>query len=320
MGSFATPTLTDLPAELLLEIVSYGSYSFNFLCPVVNQEALEQRRPRRDTLRALSQSCSALRRVSLPLLWERVDISNPEFRPSSPQSEVAMCIFPYIKYVHLSMGSWCPQSFQGTETLPLLLEFLCALPNLSGLQIYYPSEPSESIIETISSAFSEVSLPTVSALSIPENEKLFTILPAFSNLRILAFPWLSKHSEALAAAKTHLLHLDALVGLRVRLYNRNETFTTLASDFPRLRVLSVADPFQIKYEPCLRRLSVFTHLSELGLFHTESGLNDFLSLDKLVVGGRDVLRASQSNGPKMLWVWGNDKEGSGARLVYFERL
>ncbi|KAF7362577.1 F-box domain-containing protein [Mycena venus] len=310
MPSFA---LTDLPTELLLEIISYKPYSFDFLSPVVNQEALEQRRPRRDTLRALSQSCSVLRSVSLPFLWERVDISNSIFRPSIPKGEVAICIFPYIKYVHLSMGSWRKESLQGTETLPLLLEFLCALPSLAGLQI---NHPSESIIDSLSSAFAEVSLPTVFALSIPE--ELYTILPAFPNLRTLAFPSFSEPSEALAAAKTHLFHLDALVGLRV--YYGNETFTTLASDFPRLRVLSVASPFLPEYEPCLRRLSAFTHLSELGLFHAEGNRSDFLSLEKLVAGGREVLRASQSTDAKMLWVWGNDYEHeSGARLVYFER-
>jgi len=304
--SLPPPSLTDLPTELLVEIISYHAYTFNFLCPLVSQEDSARRGLRREILRSLSQSCSALRSVTLPFLWERFDVSNSIFRPTHPQSEVAKHVFPYIKYVHVSMPSWSISSPLGTETLPLMVEFLCALPSLAGLQIY---SPHSSIFSIVSSAFAGVSLPTVSALFLPE--ELHTIFPAFPNVRTLAFPSFGLDSDAIAAAKAQFLCLDALVGLRI--YHGHESFSTLASDFPCLRALSIASPFEREYEPCLRRLSAFTHLTELAFFHEDS----FLPLDKLIAGGIDVLRASQSPYVKVLRVWGNDE--SDGRLVHVER-
>ncbi|KAJ7136917.1 hypothetical protein C8R44DRAFT_976329 [Mycena epipterygia] len=303
------PSLIDLPNELLVEIVSYHTYTFDFLSPVVYQDYWKRRQPRRKTLRSLSQSCSVLRSVSLPLLWERFDVYNPDFR--SPQSEIAACIFPYIKYVHISTQWWPLSSI--SETIPLLVDFLCTLPKLTGLEIY-ENRLDHTIFSIISSAFSKVSLPTVSVLLVPQ--ELRPIFRAFPHLRTLVFQTVHKDSSALMV-RQYFTHIDALAGLRI--CHRNEEFLILATDrFPGLRVLSIASPFKIEFEPCFRRLTAFTNLSELVLFHVEDG-SQFLSLEALVAGGRDVLRASQSRETKVLRVWANDTSEAEGHLVHVER-
>jgi hypothetical protein len=92
-------TLLDLPTELLVEIISYHPYTFDFLSPLVRQEVSKERQPRRKTLHSLSQSCSVLRNITLSFLWERLDVSHFKFRQPFPDREVTKCIFPYIKFV-----------------------------------------------------------------------------------------------------------------------------------------------------------------------------------------------------------------------------
>jgi hypothetical protein len=159
------------------------------------------------------------------------------------------------------MLSWPTFFLDGTETLLLLIEFLRAPPILAGLQIHHPNRE---IFALISAAFAEVSLPTVSALSV--HEELYTILPAFPNLRTLVFSFatVSESSEALVAVKAHFLKLEAVVGLR--LSRGDETYigahvehlckyrshhpAALAKDFPCLRALSIASPFLLAFEVC----------------------------------------------------------------------
>ncbi|KAJ6540358.1 hypothetical protein B0H19DRAFT_1077770 [Mycena capillaripes] len=181
------------------------------------------------------------------------------------------------------------------------------------------------IFSTISSAFSEVSLPTVPVLFIPQ--ELYTIFHAFPHLRTLVFQ--AVHKDNLALWR-YFNHVDTLAGLRI--CHQDEKFLTLATRFPALRVLSIATPFKIEFEhvamlmpvlscslvwPCIRRLAAFIHLSELVLFHVEDD-SQFLSLEALVSGGRDVLRASQSRGTKVLRVWANDPFEVAGRLVHVE--
>ncbi|KAJ7926974.1 hypothetical protein B0H13DRAFT_1971684 [Mycena leptocephala] len=305
-------SLLHLPAELLHEIVLHYRYSFSFLCPLVRQEDAQQRQERRHVLRSMSQVCSVLRIVSVPLLWERFDVTRPNWRKRGWQSEIAPLIFPHIRSVHIFMHTW---SRDDTETLCLsLLEFLHALPNLAGMEL---RTTYEGFLPILTAAFADAALPTVTALSIPE--WLHTIFPAFPNIRTLACPSIDAVRPILGEAKVHFPHLEALAGVRFYERQNNENFiAALSRDFPRLRALSVGNPLPLEFEPLFPRLRALTHLNELAFFHAFVFAETTLPLETLIAGGRDVLGASQSASAKMLTVW-TDDGNDGPRLVHMER-
>ncbi|KAJ6571099.1 hypothetical protein B0H19DRAFT_1129167 [Mycena capillaripes] len=299
--------LTDLPTELLVEIITYHTNSFDFLSPLVTPEDIEHRRTQRQDLCSLSQSCIALRSVCLPLLWKRFDISVHNFGQLR-QTEITKHIFSYIKSVHISMQQW---STLPEETLSVLPVFLSALPNLTGLRIYDINSVTN--VEVLSSVLVNHCFPTVTSLSIPDT--LHAVFPAFPNVKTLACPAIYLRSPVLDPARTHLPRLDALVG--VRLDSVYDFISALARDFPRLRAVSIASPFRSDDKFGLATLGAFTHLSELGLFYGFDP-NELLSLEELVSGGRDVLQASRSLDAKVVRVWSNQRP-AGPSLIRVER-
>ncbi|KAJ7813865.1 hypothetical protein B0H14DRAFT_2851825, partial [Mycena olivaceomarginata] len=140
----------------------------------------------------LADLFSDLRRIFLPLMWERFEVDLHQERARGRS------IFPYIRSVHISLKSWSPSG--DMETVFLFIEFLRALPNLTGLQIYHGVPWL--MVPIFSYAFADASFPAVTALAIPDS--LTSILPAFPNGKLIA------------AAKTHLPHLEAPAGLRSR--------------------------------------------------------------------------------------------------------
>jgi hypothetical protein len=96
---------------------------------------------------------------------------------SNSQRELARTIFPHIKYVlssalgsspflikHVHFRSVNIKMWIKSETIPLLVEFLRALPNLTSLRIY---DVHDKDILLLNSAFTNVSLPTVTAFPLP---------------------------------------------------------------------------------------------------------------------------------------------------------
>ncbi|KAJ6532648.1 hypothetical protein B0H19DRAFT_1241931 [Mycena capillaripes] len=298
----AACSLPDLPTELLVEMISYYPSPFTFLSPLVRQEHVAQRHERCQVLRTLSQSCSSLRRIFLPLLWERIEVAKPNFREEDTSSELATLVFPYIKSVHISMKFW---SASHKETIFIFVEFLHALPNLAGLQIYHGL--SWSIIPVVCYAFSTSSFPNITALSVPS--PLDGVFPGFPNLATLGSAALLADSRLLPRAKEHCPRLDALAGLRIE---KN----ALVEDFAHLRALSVANTFPLESEDLFKRLRAFRQLRELELVYQDKA--DLLSLEALIAGGRDILRASQNKSVKVLKVWSYD-EDSGPYIVRTER-
>ncbi|KAJ7905744.1 hypothetical protein B0H14DRAFT_2661431 [Mycena olivaceomarginata] len=215
MTPSAPRSLTALPAELLLEIVSHHT-SFDSLTSLERLDRFdnEQRQVRRQVLLSLSQSCSALRAVFIRPLWERVDISRPNFHDADIRNELATRIFPYIKYVHVSLRLWSPKK---TKQFKLLVEFLLALPNLISLRIRWQLQFKVGLQgrgdSKLFSAFADVSLPSVTSLSVSDN--LHPIFHAFPNITTLACPSILAGSDALRPAIECFPYLDALVGLRI---------------------------------------------------------------------------------------------------------
>jgi hypothetical protein len=157
--------------------------------------------------------------------------------PSSVQHELARIIFPHIKYVN-------PFAYGGSafltkhahsrsvniehhvritnEAISLLVEFLRALPNLASLRIY--NVHSEASLPFFYSAFTGVSLPSVTTLAVPD--KLHPIFPTFPNVTLLRCPMTDERTMLVAKAK--LRRLDTVAGLRM--YRREEA--TLAGAYP----------------------------------------------------------------------------------------
>ncbi|KAG5651285.1 hypothetical protein H0H81_009202 [Sphagnurus paluster] len=60
-----------LPTELLVEIISYFP---SLPVPAKYQDLREEYRERAQTLHALTRLCRTLRRVFLPIMWERIEV------------------------------------------------------------------------------------------------------------------------------------------------------------------------------------------------------------------------------------------------------
>ncbi|KAJ7264451.1 hypothetical protein B0H12DRAFT_1101813 [Mycena haematopus] len=173
-------------------------------------------------------------------------------------------------------------------------------------------------VEPISLAFANVSLPTVTSLSVPNS--LNGILPAFPNLKTLSGLALYPQGKLLLAAKTQHLHLEAIAGLRTHKLEQDaqQIVSNFARDFPHVRALSMSDPFALEHGDLLfAGLRAFTQLRELHLLYRDESTRS-LSLDALVAGGRDVLRSSRSTTAKVLVVWSYDAT-AGPRIIHVER-
>ncbi|KAF7349834.1 hypothetical protein MVEN_01283900 [Mycena venus] len=312
--STPTPSLTDLPTELLLQIISYDT-SLNFLTALERRESedSDRRWARRQVLRALSQSCSTLRAVFLPALWERVDISKPNFRQRDLTGEVASRIFAYIKFVQVSMQVW---SMKEMKPILHLVKFLRSLPKLADLRI---RSVNWEVDKLLVSAFADVSLPTVASLAVAD--ALHPIFHAFPNVTTLACPLILAGSDALRSAIAHFRRLSTLVGLRMYKVWPHFKFDTdsiseCARHFPRLRALSITTP--LPREPQLQTglgfLRAFTQLAELTFFHRSLDRHT-LPLDVLVAQGTEILKASRSPDAKVFRIW-NGISTEGWSLFY----
>ncbi|KAJ6571149.1 hypothetical protein B0H19DRAFT_1255143 [Mycena capillaripes] len=300
-------SLMDLPAEILLEILSYHTDLFIVSCPLVQHETHADRVHRRQSLRSLSQTCSILRSISLPLLWEQFEAAKYHFNETYPSTKIARLIFPCIKSVHLSMQDWFPSEI---ESISLFVEFLQALPNLVGLHIYQV----DMLSSALSTAFSNISLPNVNWLRVPSH--LHPKFPAFPNVTTLACPKIWPLDEVVSPVKTHFPRLEALVGLHLN--GDSNAAAQLSHDFPRLRTISVGSPLQRGFEQAIfAAFRAFPYLSKL-IFH-HRGSPDFISLDTLIAGGKLILRASPSRDTKVLRIWSEDLFRR-PRLIHVEQV
>ncbi|KAJ7854653.1 hypothetical protein B0H13DRAFT_2673353 [Mycena leptocephala] len=298
-------SLNDLPVELLLEMIQYLTYSFDFLCPLLHQSPIQQD-DRRQALGSLSQSCSVLREVSLPFLWERVDLSRPNFQANC----VAALIFPYIKSVHISMLKW---SLAEAEAVPLFVKFLGALPNLLSLRIY---QVPPSIAPILCSAFADMSFPLVNSLSI--QEEIHAILPRFPNITMLACRMIFPNSRVLTLAKAYLPRLEALVGLRIQdtaVLTKEAFVEVLVRNFPQLRAVSIGNPLPCDSERIERHEYRIRPVEEREL--AQAGEPTEACQNSLCRAGIST-RASRARDAKVLRVWSSDGL-AGPCLVHEER-
>ncbi|KAJ7687809.1 hypothetical protein B0H17DRAFT_1069370 [Mycena rosella] len=291
LGSLSAPTsLLELPTELLVEIVSYHQDPFTFISPLLRPEhGVQQRQDRLQVLRSMSQSCSRLRSIFLPLLWERFHGSEHSFQERYMDSDLKTRLFPFIKSVHVSMQHWLPTQM---KTVFLFLEFLRALPNLVGLQIHYLQSDMMPIMMY---ALKDVVFPTVIALGVPDWSAQ-VLFKSFPNVTTLACPAIYAGSIALPAAKIHFPRLEALAGLRLS----KELINGLLRDFPALRDMSISSTIASESTD-LSLLKGFRRLARLSFVYED--LKGLLSLDALINRGAELLRESDSSEARVLTLW-----------------
>ncbi|KAJ7653648.1 hypothetical protein DFH06DRAFT_1474783 [Mycena polygramma] len=185
------PSLLDLPTELLMEIVMYqpeldvdvDAYIYPGRPAADRFQGNEN-----DPLRALSQTCRTLHRVSLPVLWARVHAcfasSNPfewriRTRPKVLERRMigiqkTPYVVPYIRWLTVTllecnMSNWKPM----TE----FIRVLGLLPNPQDLTILQVSSEMVPVLE--SSCHGKV-FPSVLKLTLSDRFK--TIMHCFPNV------------------------------------------------------------------------------------------------------------------------------------------
>jgi hypothetical protein len=194
--SLPKETITDLPSELLLEIVShFPTISIDEI--IVNPRILPAiYRERFASLRALSQTCKELREVCLPLAWERLeacttatDRQDMFFKEVGNNLErkcnglmqskhllpyvrcviatkipsvgmiLTLCLPMLIRIVTVSLTR-----YKTSTVLPAFAECLAVLPNLHTIQVVHAHSQMTTAIKT---AFEGHIFPSVRTIIVP---------------------------------------------------------------------------------------------------------------------------------------------------------
>ncbi|KAJ7511524.1 hypothetical protein B0H11DRAFT_2182902 [Mycena galericulata] len=295
-------SLLELPTELLLEIASLFPFPFDVLSPPPRQIAMKQqeRLERRQIFATLSQTCSALRTVFLPLLWRHVETSKSRLHLRPINSSLRKDIFPHIRSFHGAQ-------YHSAYELSNLFLLLRALPNLDCIEIH---SINSYVLNTLANdhAFSEVKFTTVTTLSIPT----FThrIFSAFPNVQTLASPSMYFSSEALVTAKNAFPRLHSLFG--VQLVDHVVIVTIAAPVTSHSKVMRLHNRFELLSYPgytqaLLSRLANMKNLCELAL--VESNVSEAIPLADNIAVGTNVLQKSKGRGQKVLKVWERDAAG-----------
>ncbi|KIM73044.1 hypothetical protein PILCRDRAFT_829424 [Piloderma croceum F 1598] len=166
-------TITDLPSELLLEIVSH------FPTILIDEIIANPRilpvayRERFASLRALSQTCKELREVCLPLAWERLeacttagDRQDMFFKEVGNNLE-RKCnglmqnkhLLPYVRTVTVSLTR-----YKTSTILPAFANCLAVFPNLHTIQVVHAHSQMTTAIKT---AFEGHTFPSVRTIIVP---------------------------------------------------------------------------------------------------------------------------------------------------------
>ncbi|KAJ7143052.1 hypothetical protein C8R44DRAFT_726333 [Mycena epipterygia] len=285
----ASSSLLALPTELLVEIVSYYRDPFTFVSPLVRQEhGGQEREDRVQVLRSLSQSCSSLRPIFLPMLWDRLYASAPSFKEIYTESELKTLIFSVHK-IRARINAKLGTRANGIR-LPR------ATPQRAAQSQWPPDLPSS--LEHRAYPLLCFQIPSITALCVPDH--LDQVFPSFPNVTTLACPSIYAGARVLAPARQHFPRLEALGGLRLS----KELIEEVHKLFPTLRSISVSSTFPADSEELFPLWKRFKRLSKLSLVHED--IADLLSLEALVTGGTDILLASGSQEKKVLRMWSYD--------------
>ncbi|KAJ6481502.1 hypothetical protein C8R47DRAFT_1134659 [Mycena vitilis] len=280
-------SLVDLPTELLLEILDvYPGPPMVFFTPLAFREyGVREQALRRQILRSLSQTSVILRDVFLPLLWNTLDVTEQKIQYRPARSSLKALVFPLIENVNVNLTEILAID---KPTIDLLVQFLCALPNVSGLRIRL----ERSALPLLVDSFGTHTLPTVLNLCVPG--WLDPLFQAFPSVTSLTCPAIYHDTTTLAMAQKQFTRLDTLAGISPY----KELLEDVLERFPRLRRISTSGPADLDLLPLL---SSFRNLAELSLAHRTD--DEQVSVVNLVLAARAILQRSESRDRKILRIW-----------------
>ncbi|KAJ6562217.1 hypothetical protein B0H19DRAFT_1259795 [Mycena capillaripes] len=284
----SSASLEDLPTELLLEILAiYPDSPLVFFSPLAFREyGVHEREFRRQILQSLSQTCTTLRNVFLPLLWNIFDVTVPKIKDHYTQNTILQtAVFPFIQNIHINFSNIPALD---ADTTDLVVRFLCVLPNFVGLRIRLERSVMPLLIHSIGSH----TFPTVTSLCVPG--WLDPLFPAFTGVTSLTCPAIFHDMNTLAAAQQHFSRLDTLAGLSPY----KQVIEDVFEKFPRLRRISTSGPIDLDLLPLF---SLFRNLSELSLAHRAD--DEDTSAVHLILAAQTVLRRSKSRDRKLILIW-----------------
>ncbi|KAF8177461.1 hypothetical protein K438DRAFT_2022205 [Mycena galopus ATCC 62051] len=237
------PSLSDLPTEILIEIVGYYPQLIHGV-PIADRFTVQnplnagpdggvrtELFDGNNTLRALSQTSRALRGVFLPVLWARVHACFTKWNmPKGKVKRRAKMLerrmigiqkTPYIvPYIHsltvtlmeCGMGNWQP--------IAQFIRVLTLLQNLRDLTVL--RVPNDMVPVFDSSCRGKV-FPSVQRLALDDH--LAPILPSFPNIHTLTFPWSDQSANVLSSIKASCKRIHTLNHFRLspRLWNSSAT-------------------------------------------------------------------------------------------------
>ncbi|KAJ6485319.1 hypothetical protein C8R47DRAFT_1129782 [Mycena vitilis] len=264
------PSLPDLPTELLMEIVKYyPELNLDVDACIHPGRPVGEQFQGNDSLRALSQTCRALRDIFVPVLWARVHAcftsrNRPKrrIRTRAKMLErrmigiqktpyVAPCIrWMAVTMLECNMSNWQP--------IAEFIRVLDLLPNLKDLTILQASTEMIPVLET--SFYGKV-FPSVSKLTL--TDRFTSIMRCFPNVQVLAyfhhnvievFDVIKEHCKSIHTIRNIQLSAEVVRCLRDAIPNVKSIFLWYNLRLDTLRLLEGMDnlsELRIRLNPTL---------------------------------------------------------------------
>ncbi|EAU92311.1 hypothetical protein CC1G_00530 [Coprinopsis cinerea okayama7 len=296
-----------LPDELISEVLSYYPEVGPLTSAVDGTARYQAREPilpvsylvRPDTLRALSQTCVAYRRLFLPILWERLEVcvearGKEQFFRHAGESLTRKCngllenpdLLDMVRYVNVILTR-----YKSDMVLPTFTKCLKAMPNVHTIHVLHAHTQMTSHIKA---GFEGVSLPTIRTLIIPGYcHELLKTCPEVRSVQCIR----DDGSKLITVIKRDCPKVEEVrgFGLDASLTKR------LVKAAPNLRTVEVyynRDSSDI--DGMITELKKLKHLTTIDIFYHSSIDNFDASKSKIVQQLKPVLSQSPSKEKKYL--------------------
>ncbi|KAJ7936433.1 hypothetical protein B0H13DRAFT_2649385 [Mycena leptocephala] len=289
------PSLPDLPNEILTEIVKHYPTLYLGIDAVIHGVHSGESSGN-DALCALSHTSRALRRICLPVIWERVHAhipvhNQPMWKIKRRAKMLERCmqslphIVPYIHSLSITLGDCNVDNWQPMAQFVRVLQLLSNLRSLTILP------PREDMIPVLEESIRGKVFPSV--VSLVAHDRLACILRCFPNVQTLAYQDSYHWTELLEAAKDCCKHIHTIHNFWLSV----QTVQCLREAIPRIQRLSL---WKVDLES-LCFLEGMDNLADLRIRRRlPSRCYAQPSLEEVVTAVRRVLHSSKATGRKEL--------------------